>query len=90
MAVVPAGMSTELGAGHRRHRPEGTLLYQIIEQHYPDFAAMMSAQGRPLPIFVQREFGWSTAVSLRPRAWPSRRTSSPRLVTPAHVHRPAR
>jgi hypothetical protein len=45
------------GAGHyRRHRPELTLLYQVVEQHYPEFEALMRAQGRELPAFVQREF----------------------------------
>ena len=56
MADVPGGVATGLGAGYRRHRPEDTLLYQIVAQHYPAFAAMMSAHGRPLPTFVQREF----------------------------------
>ena len=56
MADVPGGVATGLGAGYRRHCPEDTLLYQIVAQHYPAFAAMMSAPGRPLPTFVQREF----------------------------------
>ncbi len=43
-------------SGPERHRPEDTLLYQIVAQHYPAFAEMMSAQGRPLPTFVRREF----------------------------------
>ena len=25
------------GAGYSRHRPESTLLYQIVERHYPKF-----------------------------------------------------
>ena len=40
----------------QRHRPEQTLLYQIIERHYPEFRDLMSAQGRPLPLHVQQEF----------------------------------
>ena len=59
----------EPGAGrYRRHRPEQTLLYWIIEQHYPPFTTHMAGQGRPLPDYVQREFedyllaaAWSTA-----------------------------
>ena len=50
-AVAPGG-----GVRYRRHRPEETVLYQIVEQHYPAFAALMSDQGRELPAFVQREF----------------------------------
>jgi hypothetical protein len=42
--------------GYERHRPEKTLLYQIIDQHYPDFLLAMEAQGRPLPGYVQEEF----------------------------------
>lgn len=41
---------------YERHRPEQTLLYQIIERHYPDFLAAMEAQDRPLPGYVQDEF----------------------------------
>jgi ribosomal protein S27E len=42
--------------GYQRHKPEQTLLYQIIEHHYPEFQALMEAQNRPLPIYVQQEF----------------------------------
>ena len=42
--------------GYQRHKPEQTLLYQIIEHHYPDFQALMEAQNRPLPKYVQKEF----------------------------------
>jgi ribosomal protein S27E len=41
---------------HVRHRPERTLLYQVIEQHYPRFLAHLAASGRTLPRHVQREF----------------------------------
>jgi len=34
---------TGLGADHyQRHQPEQTLLYRIIEQHYPDFVDYMA------------------------------------------------
>ena len=47
----------EPGAGrYRRHDPKQTLLYQIIEQHYPAFAAHLATQGTELPGYVQREF----------------------------------
>ncbi len=42
--------------GYARHRPEQTLRYQFIEQHYPAFVALRAAQGRPLPRYVQEEF----------------------------------
>ena len=53
MAEVAAGAVSENGAVYRRHRPEDTLLYQIVAEHFPIFAELMRAQGRPLPGFVQ-------------------------------------
>jgi hypothetical protein len=44
------------GRRYRQHRPEATLLYQLVEQHYPDFAELMRLQDRSLPAFVKREF----------------------------------
>ena len=41
---------------YERHRPEATLLYQLVEHHYPAFVAELGAQGRSLPAYVQREF----------------------------------
>jgi ribosomal protein S27E len=42
---------------YKRHRPEQTLLYQIIiEQYYPSFRDMMAEQGKPLPLHVEQEF----------------------------------
>jgi hypothetical protein len=41
-----------------RHRPERTLLYQIIERYYPEFRDVMAMQGKgkPLPLHVEQEF----------------------------------
>jgi len=44
------------GARYERHRPEQTLLYQVVEQHYPMFLDELERQGRTLPNYVQREF----------------------------------
>ena len=41
---------------YERHRPETTLLYQLVERHWPEFKAMLSAQGKQLPGYVVREF----------------------------------
>ena len=59
-------MSTALAAGiaapaaesgrYVRHRPETTLLYRIVQRHYPLFVAQLAREGRPLPDHVQREF----------------------------------
>jgi hypothetical protein len=41
---------------YARHRPEETLLYQVIDDKYPDFVAWFEVQGRTLPRFVRQEF----------------------------------
>jgi hypothetical protein len=42
--------------GYLRHRPEATLLYQLVERHYPGLVTAREAAGRPLPRYVQEEF----------------------------------
>jgi ribosomal protein S27E len=45
------------GAQYARHRPEETLLYQVIDRYYPDFLAQIETEGCcTLPRFVRREF----------------------------------
>ena len=41
---------------YERHRPEQTLLYQIVDKHYPDFLAQLAAEDRFLPDYVQQDF----------------------------------
>jgi len=41
---------------YQRHRPEQTLLYQIVDEVYPAFAALMAKQDKELPGYVHREF----------------------------------
>jgi len=41
---------------YARHRPEQTLLYRIVAQHYPAFLELLAGQGRPLSDYVQQEF----------------------------------
>ncbi len=41
---------------YQRHRPEQTLLYRIVEEYYPTFAAHLAERDRELPGYVQREF----------------------------------
>ena len=42
--------------GYAPHRPEATLLYQLVGRHYPEFVAVREAAGRPLPKYVREEF----------------------------------
>ena len=45
--VARSAGRVESGAGcYQRHDPKQTLLYQIIEQHYPAFAAHLVAKAR--------------------------------------------
>ena len=41
---------------YARHWPEQTLLYQLVEAHYPAFLEHLAARERTLPAQVQREF----------------------------------
>jgi len=41
---------------HTRHQPEQTLLYQVIEEHYPEFLSHLSELDKTLPQYVQTEF----------------------------------
>ena len=41
---------------YERRRPERTLLYQLVAEHYPRFLALLADRGRSLPHYVQREF----------------------------------
>ena len=45
-----------VGVIYERHRPEQTLLYQLIQRYYPEFEALMAAQGRALTAYVCQEF----------------------------------
>ena len=53
LAPAPAGTG---GAGYRRHRPEDTVLYGVVEQHADAFFEGQVEQGRALPRFVREEF----------------------------------
>lgn len=41
---------------YERHRPQETLLYQLIETHYPEFRFHLETKGETLPTFVQPAF----------------------------------
>ena len=43
-------------ARYAPHRPERTLLYALVQAHYPDFIARLEAEDRPLPEYVREEF----------------------------------
>jgi ribosomal protein S27E len=43
-------------AQYKRHRPENTLLYELVERYYPQFTTNLAEQKRYLPNYVEREF----------------------------------
>ena len=56
-APLPGGLLTAgTPSRYQRHQPETTLLYRIVEQHYPAFLAHLASEGRTLPDYVQQEF----------------------------------
>ena len=58
-AVLP--VPAEHPVHYERHRPEHSLLYQLVEEHFPVFKAHLEAQGTPLPHYVEEAFAaWRT------------------------------
>jgi len=51
-----ASQNNQDSVTYERHKPEETLLYQLVEQHYPRLKVKIEGQGRPLPMHVQEEF----------------------------------
>ena len=52
MLPLPAGREASAGVRASRyesHHPERTLLYQLVEEHYPALKVHLSAQGSALP-----------------------------------------
>jgi len=43
-------------AAYIRHRPETTLLYQVVQEYWPEFQAELSSHGKILPAYVTKEF----------------------------------
>ena len=59
MLPFSAGREASSGVGaplYVRHRPERTLLYQIVEECYPAFKQHLELQDAALPGYVQQEF----------------------------------
>ncbi len=39
-----------------RHRPEATLLYQLVNEYWPEFQAELASQDKYLPAYITQEF----------------------------------
>jgi len=60
--MLQLSIGTEVGVcdgvpRYERHRPERTLLYQLVEEYYPVFEVQWAAEGRALPDYVRRADG---------------------------------
>ena len=42
--------------GYERHRPERSLLYQLVQQFYPAYVMQLAAEGKVLPDYVHQKF----------------------------------
>jgi hypothetical protein len=65
--------------GYARHRPEDTVLYQVVARHAGSFFDSLSEQGASLPGFVREEFDAPSLRTTRARFRPRQvRTVPPR------------
>lgn len=66
LQLAAAGMATwDRDAGcYQRHRPEQTLLYQIVEEYYPAFMAHMVSQGRDCQGVSSRSLKTASGVAV--------------------------
>ncbi len=59
MLPLPVDREANSGVGasvYTRHRPERTLLYQLVQEYYPAFKAHLAAQGTVLPGYAKQKF----------------------------------
>lgn len=56
MALPQLDRMSGVAPAYVRHKPEQTLLYQLVEQYWPEFHTQLSESGRFLPRHVTREF----------------------------------
>jgi hypothetical protein len=56
MCVTDPRRRSNSAANYVRHRPETTLLYQIVQEYWPEFQAELANHGKYLPTYVTKEF----------------------------------
>ena len=56
VAAAPAAIITAATLRYARHAPERTLLYALVQAHYPDFLERLAQEDRALPEYVREEF----------------------------------
>jgi len=55
-AASAAATAQAAAPTYARHAPERTLLYALVQAHYPDLIARLAVQDRSLPEYVCEEF----------------------------------
>ena len=55
---------------YERHQPEQTLLYQLVEAHFPALVEQLAQQGKSLPDHVHREFEAYLKCGRLEHGWP--------------------
>ena len=57
IALAPSSPGTaNVSCRLLRHRPETTLLYQVIREYWPEFQAELASQDKYLPAYITQEF----------------------------------
>ena len=54
--ATPSALARSHPPEYRRHRPETTLLYQVIEKYWPEFLVELAGRGKRLPAYITKEF----------------------------------
>ena len=54
--MLSPGKDALCQATYECHRPEQTLLYQLVDKHYPVLVEELDTKGQSLPTHVHREF----------------------------------
>ena len=85
VAAAPAAIITAATLRYARHAPERTLLYALVQAHYPDFLERLAQEDRALPEYVREAksstsscaAAYSSTASCAWRASTAMRTNSP-------------
>ena len=56
--ATPSALTRSHPQEYRRHRPEATLLYQVIEEYWPEFQVELTGRGKSLPAYITAIFLW--------------------------------
>jgi hypothetical protein len=82
MLPLPAGRDAGAGAPrYTRHRPERTLLYQLVREYYPAFTAQLAAHDRECGAADVQPAGDRAGAGVSPRRPGTQRVIAPEAGT---------